>query len=75
MEGRHCFGHLTIEENLLTGAFTARRQWRPIKRADLEMVYDYFPRLKERRTSLAGYTSGGEQQMCAIGRALMSARR
>jgi branched-chain amino acid transport system ATP-binding protein len=71
MEGRHCFGHLTVEENLLTGAFT-RKDGRQAIAADLEMVYRYFPRLKERRASLAGYTSGGEQQMCAIGRALMS---
>ena len=71
MEGRHCFGHLTVEENLLTGAFT-RGDGRAAIAADLEMVYAYFPRLKERRTSLAGYTSGGEQQMTAIGRALMS---
>ncbi|HLN09477.1 MAG TPA: ABC transporter ATP-binding protein [Xanthobacteraceae bacterium] len=71
MEGRHCFGHLTIEENLLTGAFT-RRDGRAAIRRDLEKVYGYFPRLRERRGSLAGYTSGGEQQMCAIGRALMS---
>lgn len=71
MEGRHCFGHLTIEENLLTGAFTRKDGAAAIKR-DLEMVYNYFPRLRERRTSQAGYTSGGEQQMCAIGRALMS---
>jgi branched-chain amino acid transport system ATP-binding protein len=71
MEGRHCFGHLTVEENLLTGAFT-RGDGRSAIAADIEMVYGYFPRLKERRTSLAGYTSGGEQQMCAIGRALMS---
>src|ERR1043165_1087875 len=69
MEGRHCFGHLTIEENLLTGAFTRRDGKAAIKR-DVELVYSYFPRLKDRRTSLAGYTSGGEQQMCAIGRAL-----
>src|SRR5512144_1634595 len=74
MEGRHCFGHLTIEENLLTGAFT-RRDGRSSIRRDLEKVYDYFPRLRERRSSLAGYTSGGEQQMCAIGRALMSRPR
>ena len=71
MEGRHCFGHLTIEENLLTGAYT-----RSISRGELkdslEKVYHYFPRLKTRRTSQAGYTSGGEQQMCAIGRALMA---
>jgi len=71
MEGRHCFGHLTIEENLLTGAYTRRDGWSAI-RDDLEMVYSYFPRLKVRRSSMAGYTSGGEQQMCAIGRALMS---
>ncbi|MGV2981077.1 ABC transporter ATP-binding protein [Camelimonas sp. ID_303_24] len=71
MEGRHCFGHLTIEENLLTGAFT-RRDGAAAIRQDLEKVYAYFPRLRERRKSMAGYTSGGEQQMCAIGRALMS---
>ena len=71
MEGRHCFEHLTVEENLLTGAFT-RKDGRGAISADLEMVYGYFPRLKERRSSLAGYISGGEQQMCAIGRALMS---
>jgi branched-chain amino acid transport system ATP-binding protein len=71
MEGRHCFAHLTIEENLLTGAFT-RRDGKAAIRADLDLVYTYFPRLKERRESLAGYTSGGEQQMCAIGRALMA---
>ena len=71
MEGRHCFGHLTIEENLLTGAFTRRDGKAAIKR-DLDLVYSYFPKLGERKNSLAGYTSGGEQQMCAIGRALMS---
>lgn len=71
MEGRHCFGHLTIEENLLTGAFTRRDGNRAI-RDDLEMIYTYFPRLKQRRSSMAGYTSGGEQQMCAVGRAMMS---
>jgi branched-chain amino acid transport system ATP-binding protein len=71
MEGRHCFGHLTVEENLLTGSFT-RRDGRSAIAADLELVYAYFPRLKERRSSLAGYISGGEQQMVAIGRALMS---
>ncbi|MGD0722283.1 MAG: ABC transporter ATP-binding protein [Roseiarcus sp.] len=74
MEGRHCFGHLTIEENLLTGAFTRRDGARAIAR-DLEAVYGWFPRLKQRRLSLAGYTSGGEQQMCAIGRAMMSRPR
>jgi branched-chain amino acid transport system ATP-binding protein len=71
MEGRHCFAHLTVEDNLITGAYT-----RPIKGAEvrdaLERVYAYFPRLKTRRTSLAGYTSGGEQQMVAIGRAMMA---
>jgi branched-chain amino acid transport system ATP-binding protein len=71
MEGRHCFEHLTIEENLLTGAYT-RADGKAAINADLEMVYDYFPRLRERRKSQAGYTSGGEQQMCAVGRALMS---
>ncbi len=72
MEGRHCFEHLTVEENLLTGAYTRRDGSKAI-RDHLDLVYTYFPRLKERRTALAGYTSGGEQQMCAIGRALMSA--
>jgi len=74
MEGRHCFGHLTVEENLLTGAFT-----RPLMRGgradikhDLDLVYGYFPRLQQRKKSLAGYVSGGEQQMTAIGRALMA---
>ncbi len=71
MEGRHCFPHLTVEENLLTGAHT-RRQGRAKMREELDLVYSYFPRLKERRTAQAGYTSGGEQQMTAIGRALMS---
>jgi len=71
MEGRHCFQHLTVEENLLTGAFTRKASRAAIK-ADLEKVYHYFPRLKQRRESLAGYTSGGEQQMTAVGRALMA---
>ena len=71
MEGRHCFAHLTVEENLLTGAFT-RKASRVATREALEKVYRYFPRLKHRRTSLAGYTSGGEQQMTAVGRALMA---
>ncbi len=74
MEGRHCFGHLTVEENLLTGAFTRAEGQAEIRR-DLDLVYTYFPRLKERRQSQAGYTSGGEQQMTAIGRALMSKPR
>jgi branched-chain amino acid transport system ATP-binding protein len=71
MEGRRCFAHLTIEDNLLTGAFTRKDGKAAIKR-DLELVYSYFPRIKERRSATAGYTSGGEQQMCALGRALMS---
>ena len=71
MEGRHCFEHLTVEENLMTGAYT-RMDGKGAIAADLEMVYNYFPRLRERRKSQAGYTSGGEQQMPAIGRALMS---
>ena len=70
MEGRHCFAHLTIEENLMTGAYTRRDKGEIA--ANLEKVYNYFPRLKTRRTSQAAYTSGGEQQMCAIGRALMA---
>ena len=71
MEGRHCFAHLTVEENLLTGAYT-RNAPRAEIRAELERVYEFFPRLKQRRTSQSGYTSGGEQQMTAIGRALMA---
>ncbi len=71
MEGRHCFAHLTIEENLLTGAYT-RTDGKAAVATTLEKVYTYFPRLKTRRTSQAAYTSGGEQQMCAIGRALMA---
>jgi branched-chain amino acid transport system ATP-binding protein len=74
LEGRHCFGHLTIEENLLTGAFT-RRDGNAAIRRDLEQIYETFPRLRQRRSSMAGYTSGGEQQMCAIGRAMMSKPR
>jgi branched-chain amino acid transport system ATP-binding protein len=70
MEGRHCFAHLTVEENLLTGAYT--RSARAELSRDLERVYGYFPKLKERRRTLAGYTSGGEQQMTALGRALMA---
>ena len=70
MEGRHCFEHLTVEENLLTGAYT--RSSSKETKDDLERVYNYFPRLRDRRTSQAGYTSGGEQQMIAIGRALMA---
>jgi branched-chain amino acid transport system ATP-binding protein len=71
MEGRHCFQHLTVEENLLTGAYT-RGAGRADVKHDLDLVYTYFPRLRERRASQSGYTSGGEQQMTAIGRALMA---
>jgi branched-chain amino acid transport system ATP-binding protein len=71
MEGRHCFEHLTVEENLLTGAYT-RKGSRAVIRESLDLVYSYFPRLAERGSSLAGYISGGEQQMTAIGRALMA---
>ncbi len=71
MEGRHCFEHLTVEENLLTGFYTRKDSKAEMMR-DLDKVYTYFPRLKERRKSQAGYTSGGEQQMVAIGRALMA---
>ena len=71
MEGRHCFQHLTVEENLLTGAFS-RKVGRAELKNDLEKVYSYFPRLKDRRSSQSGYTSGGEQQMTAVGRALMA---
>src|SRR5260370_12327143 len=71
MEGRRCLAHLTVEENLLTGAFT-RGDGKAAIAQDLERVYAYFPRLGERRGSTAGYTSGGEQQMCVIGRGLMS---
>ena len=71
MEGRHCFGHLTIEEKLLSGAYT-RTDGKAAVQESLEKVYNFFPRLKTRRTSQAAYTSGGEQQMCAIGRALMA---
>ncbi|CAN7179061.1 ABC transporter ATP-binding protein [Pseudorhodoferax sp. LjRoot39] len=71
MEGRHCFAHLTIEDNLMTGAYT-RKDGKAAVEQTLEKVYNYFPRLKTRRTSQAAYTSGGEQQMCAIGRALMA---
>jgi branched-chain amino acid transport system ATP-binding protein len=71
MEGRRAFAHLTVEENLLTGAFT-RTDGKLAIAQDLEQVYGYFPRLRERRRSVAGYTSGGEQQMCVIGRSLMS---
>ena len=78
MEGRHCFQHLTVEENLLTGAYTRGAPWKMSGsgvREALEKVYGYFPRLKERRGSQSGYTSGGEQQMTALGRALMAQPR
>ena len=69
LEGRHCFTQLTVEENLLTGAFARRRV--ASLREDLERVYERFPRLRDKRKLAAGYTSGGEQQMIALGRALM----
>ena len=71
MEGRHCFAHLSIEDNLLTGAYTRKISNAEVKQ-ELEKIYEYFPRLKIRRKSQAAYTSGGEQQMCAIGRAMMA---
>ncbi len=74
MEGRMCFGHLTVEENLIAGAYT-RSIPKAQLREELERIYHYFPRLKVRRTSQAGYTSGGEQQMVAIGRAMMAKPR
>lgn len=75
LEGRHCFSHLTVEENLLTGSFIRKTASVQEVRRDLEMVYEYFPRIRDRRNSLAGFTSGGEQQMTAIGRALMGRPR
>jgi len=71
LEGRRCFAHLTVEENLLMGA-ASRRLSRKTLAAELEAIYALFPRLRDRRTSLAGCTSGGEQQMVAIGRALLA---
>lgn len=75
LEGRHCFSHLTVEENLLTGSFVRKKDSRAEIRRDLERVYSYFPRIRDRRKSLSGFTSGGEQQMTAIGRALMARPR
>ena len=75
LEGRHCFSHLSVEENLLTGSFVRKKDSRAQIRRDLERVYEYFPRIRDRRKSLAGFTSGGEQQMTAIGRALMARPR
>lgn len=74
MEGRMCFGHLTVEENLIAGAYS-RDLTRAKLREELDRIYAYFPRLRERRRSQAGYTSGGEQQMTAIGRAMMAKPR
>jgi len=71
LEGRRVFGHLSSEENLLVGAFSRSNQ-RKVK-ADLDMVYGYFPRLQGLRKNIAGYLSGGEQQMLVIGRAMMAA--
>ena len=75
LEGRHCFAHLTVEENLMTGSFVRKKDSRVKIRQDLERVYTYFPRIRDRRKSLSGFTSGGEQQMTAIGRALMARPR
>ena len=74
MEGRHVFEDLTVEENLTaaTYALSGRDAGAAARRADFDLVYDYFPRLHERRKGLAGYLSGGEQQMLAIGRALIA---
>lgn len=74
LEGRHCFPSLTVEENLITGAI-GRDAKSHVIRADLDEVYRLFPRLKVHRRSISGLTSGGEQQMTAIGRALMSRPR
>jgi branched-chain amino acid transport system ATP-binding protein len=71
LEGRHVFPHFSVEDNLIAGTLVRRPSQRQLKN-QLESVYQRFPRLKERRRSLAGFTSGGEQQMLAIGRALMS---
>lgn len=73
MEGRRVLEHLTVEENLLVGAY--RRRDRAAVKKDLELVYEYFPRLRDYRKRVSGYLSGGEQQMMVIGRALMAAPR
>jgi branched-chain amino acid transport system ATP-binding protein len=74
LEGRRCFPHFTVEENLRAGALVRRTRGRSL-RAELDRIYGYFPRLARLRTSIAGFTSGGEQQMLAIGRALMTRPR
>ena len=74
LEGRHVFPHLTVEENLQAGAFL-RRPGRAALRGALEEIYDWFPRLRDKRATQAGLTSGGEQQMLAIGRALLTRPR
>jgi branched-chain amino acid transport system ATP-binding protein len=71
LEGRRCFGHLTVEENVISGAYIRKLSKSEIK-SELERMYSYFPRLKERRKSQAGFTSGGEQQMIAVARAMMA---
>lgn len=71
LEGRRCFGHLTVEENIIAGAYS-RKLSRGEMKAELEKIYSYFNRLKDRRQSQAGFTSGGEQQMVAVARAMMA---
>lgn len=71
LEGRRCFGHLTVEENIISGAYS-RKLSRGDLNAEVEKIYGYFKRLKERRKSQAGFTSGGEQQMIAVARAMMA---
>ena len=71
LEGRRCFGHLTVEENIISGAYTRKLSKSEIN-SELDRMYGYFPRLKERRKSQAGFTSGGEQQMIAVARAMMA---
>jgi len=71
LEGRRCFGHLTVEENIIAGAYS-RKLTKTEIRSELDKIYGYFNRLKERRKSQAGFTSGGEQQMIAVARAMMA---
>ena len=71
LEGRRCFGHLTVEENIIAGAYSRKLSKSQIK-DELEKIYGYFNRLRDRRKSQAGFTSGGEQQMIAVARAMMA---